>query len=85
MSGLIQQIENLLILHQVSPVTREEASELFDGYVCIPKNKLENFCRDVLQLMAGIGWFNVEEEKERTYKLIEDRFPELCFQKGRKK
>jgi len=45
--------------------------------VVVPKQKLREFCVDVLQLIAGIGWFNVDEEKERVYAFIESKFPNM--------
>jgi len=43
----------------------------------VDKEELKYFCINVLQLIAGIGWFNVDEEKERVYKFIEEWLPEL--------
>ena len=46
---------------------------------------LRQFCNDVLMLISGIGWFNVDDEKKRAYKFIESNFPDIFRDKEMKK
>jgi hypothetical protein len=35
--------------------------------ISIPHQELKEFLDDVMTLIAGISWFNVDEEKKRVY------------------
>ena len=35
--------------------------------ISIPHKELKEFLDDVMTLIAGISWFNVDEEKKRVY------------------
>jgi len=35
--------------------------------ICIPRKELKDFLDDMMTLIAGISWFNVDKEKKRAY------------------
>lgn len=45
--------------------------------VTISRRKMRKFCNDILTCFAGIGWFNIDKEKDRAYKFIESLFPDI--------
>lgn len=79
-NGIDSEIDGMVSIAVLSLMEKDVEALLVETektHLLKERKQLEDFCKDVKTLMAGIGWFNVDKEEERVYTFINGHFPQL--------